>query len=456
MRIRGVPGTVTHRGSALLLTLIFVAMFACMAVALAVASSTNMAISRNRVEIGQSTNLVESGLLLAQREMGGLQVTGATAEEVHACIADHFRTVLADAGMVSAQEITASADGVFFPQMIVPGPDERDGTIELTVVADGGVSANPTITVSSAGRFADAVRSAYYDFHVQSGCRLLSDYGVASRSPVKMSGNARIDGANNDAEGSLYSSSGSATRAIDMGGRSSISGTAAVSADGAQIYTRGSAEIGGERITDAPDHEWPDIDTQQFEQYVENTLTGDSHRNDTLVNIRIPPNTNPTFNGNTDLYGIIYIESPNTVTFNGNASVCGIIVCEEPAVENLSANQLKFNGNLSVSGVENLPRDDSRFDGLRDQAGTFLLAPGYKATFSGNFNTLNGSIVASQFIFSGTAGGTVRGNVLNLSDSSFTLQGNAHLTIDKANAPDYPAGLTRNYSLICVSGSYRE
>jgi len=454
------------RGSALVLTLIFVAMFASLAAALAVASNTNMTIARNRGDINQASSLVEGALLLAQREMGGLRVTGASAEEVHASIAEHFRQALADSAMLSAQDITSNADGVFFPEIIVPGPNGREGTIELTIVSDGGVEASPTITVHATGRFADAVRNAYYDFRVESGYRLLADYGVASRSPIKMRGNARIDGANNDAEGSLYSCSGSVARAIDMRGRSRISGSAAVSAEGAEIYTGPNAEIAGDRITNAPEHEWPGIDTQQFEQYVESTYTGDSGGghgrgrggggdNDTLINVRIPPNTNPTFNGNVDLYGVVYIESPNEVTFNGNANVCGIIVCEEPAVENLEANQLKFNGNLTVSGVEYLP-DDSRFDGLREQTGTFLLAPGYRAKFAGNFSTINGMIVASQFQFSGNAAGTVRGNILNLSDSSFMLTGNAHLTIDKAHASDCPAGLERKYSLVCVTGSYRE
>ena len=444
-----------HRGSAMVLTLIFVALFACLAAALAVASETNFAIARNQVEINQAVNLMESGLFLAQREMGGVQVTGADAGDVHAVLADHFSTAWANTQMMNASAITYDSSGITFPPITLPGPGSRTGTVTLWISAEGGVEDAATVTVTSTGRFGDAVRSAYYDFRVESGYRLLRDYGVASKAPIVMSGKARIDGANDSREGSIYSSAHIQSRAIDLGGTTLVTGNAAVSAAGAEIYASNNADIGGERITNAPDHQWPGVEIEPFEQYVESTLAGNTHDDETLVNIRIPPNTNPTFNGNTQLYGIVYIESPNKVTFNGNAAVCGIIVCEEPAVPNLDANQLKFNGTLSASGVELLPHE-SRYDSLRKETGTFLLAPGYKATFSGNFNTLNGSIVADQVCFSGNIAGTVRGNVLNMSPYNLTMVGDAHVTIDKSNVPDHAAGLTKNYSLVCVSGSYRE
>jgi len=443
-------------GSALLITLIFVALFASMAVALAIASDTNLAISRNRIEIAQARNLVEAGLLLAQREIGGLEVTGSDATEVHASLASHFQAAWANAEMINAAGITANASGVTFPSIRVLGPDGRTGTITLALASDGGVEDSPTITLTSTGQFGGATRTAYYDFNIRSGFRILSDYGLASKSPIVMTGNATIDGANNDAEGSLFSCSDSDGRAIEMKGQSQITGDAAISAPDAEIYVGPNATVGGEQIDNAPDHEWPDVDTAHFEQYVQSTYTGNGREEDgTYTNIRIPPNTNPTFNGNTNLYGVIYIESPNQVTFNGNANICGIVVCEEPAVENFDTNSLTFNGNLTASGVEYLPSDPS-YDGLRDETGTFLLAPGYSAKFNGNFSTVNGYIAAGQLDFTGSASGTVRGGVLNLSDSSFTLGGGAHLTIDKQNADQHPAGFSRRYSLICVSGSYRE
>jgi len=455
MRTWWIRNRTVGNGSALLVTLIFVALFACMAVALAVASESNLAISRNRLDVGQAHNLVETGLCLVQRETAGLNVSGSDAAAVHASLADHFRFAWADAGMVDAYQIASDTEGVTIPTISVLSRDGRTGTVTVTMQADGGVQDSPTITVTSNGQFAGATRTAYYDFHVRSGYSILSDYGLASQAPISLKGGSKVDGANNDTEASLFSCSESDTYGIDMGGSSEITGNAVVSGENVDIRKGGNATIGGEEITGAPDYEWPVPHPTHFAQYVESTYSGNGNEEDaTFSNIRIPAGTNPTFN-NVNLYGVVYIESPNTVTFNGNANICGIVVCEEPTVENFDNNKLTFNGNLTASGVEYLPVD-ARYDGIRNETGTFLLAPGYFAKFNGNFSTVNGYIAAGKLEFTGSASGTVRGGVLNLSDTSLELAGGAHLTIDKVNADQQPAGFTRRYSLICVSGSYRE
>jgi hypothetical protein len=65
-------------------------------------------------------------------------------------------------------------------------------------------------------------------------------------------------------------------------------------------------------------------------------------------------------------------------------------------------------------------------------------------------------MVASEFKFTGNAGGTIRGGIVNLADSSFQITGNANLAIDRQNAVANPAGLSSPYRLVCVSGSYAE
>jgi hypothetical protein len=389
--------------------------------------------------------------------MGGLEVTGSNAAAVHVCLANHFRTAWSDAGMLDSKDIVADTDAVIFPEITVPGPDGRPGTIQIAMRADGGVQDSATITVAATGRFNDATRTAYYDFLVRSGYRIFSDYGVASRSPIEIGGGSIIDGANNDDEGSVYSSSEAATYGVEVKGTSQITGDAAVSGEGVLIDKANNATIGGEQHTDVPDHDWPTPDPTHFEQYVENTYTppeGGEDDPETLSNIRIPAGTNPNFS-NVNLYGVVYVESPNKVTFNGNTNLCGIVVCEEPTVENYNNNKLTFNGNLTASGVEYLP-NDACYDGIRSEKGTFLVAPGFYAEFNGNFTTIQGYVAAGKMKFTGNAAGTVRGGVMNLSDTSLEIAGGAHLTIDKENAEEHPAGFSRRYALVCASGSYRE
>jgi len=80
-------------------------------------------------------------------------------------------------------------------------------------------------------------------------------------------------------------------------------------------------------------------------------------------------------------------------------------------------NKLIFRGNVESRSVGELP-DESQFDGLRDEKGTFLMAPGFKVSFGGNFETLNGAIAANGIEFFGNAGGTIAGSVINYSETA--------------------------------------
>ena len=48
------------------------------------------------------------------------------------------------------------------------------------------------------------------------------------------------------------------------------------------------------------------------------------------------------------------------------------------------------------------------------------------------------------------------GGIVNLSDSTFRMTGNAHLVVDRDNADDHPAGITTHPQLACVTGSDEE
>ncbi|HUU93519.1 MAG TPA: hypothetical protein VM238_20195 [Phycisphaerae bacterium] len=431
-------------------------LFACMAVALATTSNMNLLVSRNRLESNQASALVETGLFMAQKELGGIEVSGDSRADLHAAIASHLREALAlPYASSAAMTIISTADGVTVPPITLTRSDGRTGTIDLAISADGGVRENPTIQIAATGRFGNAVRTAYYNLAVEAGAGgIFGDYGLVSKSPISMMNNATIQGANTDSEGSIFSGSDS-QYAIDMRNNAAVSGDADVTGDDGSIRTLNNASIAGSEAYQVDEPDWPDIDTAGFEQYVEQTVTGDVSGNQTLSNIRIPAGTNPTFDGNITLYGVVYIESPNQVTFKGNTNVCGIIVTEEPAVENLSLNKIDFKGNLTVSGVENLS-DASRYDGLRDQTGTFMLAPGFQATFKKPFGVISGSIAAGQLIFKNKAQGTVRGGLLNLSDAPLTMMNNARVTIDRQNANPCPVGFGSGYSLVCITGSYRD
>jgi len=393
---------------------------------------------------------------LIQKSIGGMFVSGvADAAGMHTLIRDHLAADFAASTMVDTHLITTGPDGVTVPMIALTRADGRQGFVTLSIRSSGGATDSTTVTIASTGNFGSASRAAFYNMTVQRGKTVLADYGIASRGPIQMTGNARVLGADDPADGSILSATYSTTNAIQLTGNVQIAGDAAVVNPDGLIRETGNATVDGQQIIGAAEPEWPQVDISCFKAFATNTYSGGGSGDLTLSNICIPPNTNPTFSGNVVILGVLYIQPPNKVTFSGNASIVGVIVADEPTSDNLTANQIKFTGNVSTAGVQNLPAG-AAYDGLRDLTGSFLLAPGFSTQFSGNFGTINGCMVASEFKFSGNAGGTVVGGIANLRDSVVQVTGNARLVVDRQDPSEHPAGIVSSTRLVCVAGSYAE
>jgi len=445
-----------RRGIALLVTLIFLTLFACLAVAIAASADANLTIAHNRIEGQQALALAGTGLQLIQKSIGGMSVSGVVdAAGMHTLIRDHLAADFATSTMLDTHFITIGPDGVTVPMVALTRTDGRQGFVTLSVEASGGATDSTTVTISSTANFGSARRAASYNMTVQRGNTVMADYGIASRSPIQMTGNATILGADDPADASVLSATYSTTNAIQLNGNVQIAGDAAVVNPDGRIRKVGNVIIGGDQVIGAAEPEWPQVDISCFKPFATHTYSGTGSGDLILSNVRIPPNTNPTFSGNVVILGVLYIQPPNKVTFSGNASIVGVIVADEPTSDNLTANQIKFTGNASSAGVENLPAG-ADYNGLRDLTGSFLLAPGFSTQFSGNFNTINGCMVASEFKFSGNAAGRVLGGIVNLRDSVVQLSGEANLVVDRQDPNEHPAGIVSSTRLVCVSGSYSE
>jgi hypothetical protein len=442
---------------ALLIALIFLAMFSCMAASVTAFSDGSLVAARNETDSRQASALAMTGVELMKQALGGLAVPGTHyAGDMHQAMATQLTTLFANSTMVNSAFITQSLfGGVMVPSFTLTWPDGRTGIIALNVKASGGALDNTTVTIQSIGLFGNASRTVTYNLTVQRGQSILANFGIASKSAISMTGNASVAGANNAAEANLLSATYSTTNAIQLTGNINLAGDAIVCNPLGKVKTTGNIHIGGNQIIGAPEPQWPTVDITPFTPYATNVQSSGSSGNITLTNIRIPPGTNPTFSGNTTINGVVYIQSPNKVSFTGNVTLTGVIVCDTPTVPDLTKNYVKFTGNVQTYGVESLPAG-GQFDGLRSLTGSFLLAPGFAASFTGNSTIVNGCLVASQFSFTGNSGGRIKGGVICLADSQFTMTGNSPLVIDKNGANLSPAGLSSSYKLICVSGSYTE
>src|SRR5258706_571047 len=225
---------------------------------------------------------------------------------------------------------------------------------------------------------------------------------------------------------------------VHFGGGASIGGTS------------NPAEIRADHIhTGVSAPEFPTIDTDAFKAYATNVYSGGT----TLVNVRIPANTNPKFNAGVNIQGVLYIETPNNITFNGNVNVQGVIVTQNNPIGNLSTNILNFSGNVSAQPVNTLPES---FGDLRKLTGSFLLAQGFQANFTGSFGTVNGAIIADKVSFGGNAGGTVMGSIVSLTSNPLTVSGTADVIIASTGTTDYPAGVYFSSRYTALADTYEE
>jgi hypothetical protein len=235
----------------------------------------------------------------------------------------------------------------------------------------------------------------------------------------------------------------------------------------ANVYLQGGkAGIGGETGANAVNHhvtlgvpptEFPIPNPGHFEQYVTNVINSSTNTkaNATYENARIVANTNPNFTGNITLKGVIFIETPNVVNIAGNVNITGIIVGDGSYEDDSGTNQLNITGNAISYPVSALPNEE-KFAGIRNETGTFVLAPGFKASFGGNFNTLSGAIAANGIRFFGNAGGTIHGSVINYSNEEMTLTGNSDLFFNRSGITETPAGFEPEIIVTYVPSSYTE
>ena len=283
------------------------------------------------------------------------------------------------------------------------------------------------------------------------------DFGVATKGPLVLSGNILLYGVNISVESDVYIESLNYNQALEIIGNSQIAGDVKIVNEvGFVTLQGGKAGIGtdenGDIVTGieaiqnhveigVEETNFPIPNASHFEPYVTG-VTIDSSTDlstmTTLDNVRIAAGTNPTFSADTQINGVLFIEQPNTVDFGGNADITGIIVGDGDYTDNSGTNTITFRGSVSSSSAAELP--ESFNADLREETGTFMMAPGFAVSMGGSFGTLNGCIAANGVEFFGNAGGVIGGSVLNYSDEPMILSGNSDLSFNRTGDVEVPDG----------------
>ena len=452
-----------YRGSVLLISMIFVIIFSALAVSIASLSDSNIQIYSSQQKINSALVSAQSGLEILRYYLSSTTISGADpAESRLQTVASTLQSRLETAGIINIIPSYNSATKVItIPDVTISSQSNQT----FNAVINYGDNFD-ILQVTVTGNSQEITRKIKMACEFSTFGSNVFNFGIASKGPLRMQGNVDVEGLNEIIEAEVYIESENYNEALSMEGKSEIAGDVSIVNPIANVSVGESSSIGGESGQDGIDNhvkigvdpiDFPEPDPTAFEQYVESALDPETDTTTNLIleNIRIPANTNPHFSGNVIINGIMYIEAPNIVKFTGNVNITGIIVAEGDLESPSIANQLIFGGNVSSQSVSQLPAEE-RFNGIKQETGTFLLAPGFHASFGGDFDTLNGVIAASGIAFYGNAGGTINGSVVNYGDTPMTLNGNTGLVFNRSGIDENPAGFIPNKVIKFLPGTYSE
>jgi len=455
----------TQKGAAFVISLIVLAILSVWAVAIHSMSGANVQIADNQRKGDSARACAESGTDVLRFWLSGVCMPGTTAASAKFGNLANFMEN--DVGELTANNITADYNG---DDLITIAPVTLNSTMAQNFAAQisdiSAIEPN-TIRVDVTGTYGPISRIVRVNYEFGPRRNPLFDYGVATKGPLNLSGNIEMGGANIELDSGVYIESEDAN-ALSIIGNSSIAGEVDITNPDAVVTLQGGqASIGGETGQAAIDNHvnfdadqvpFPVPNPGYFWPYVQNTYDPNNVLSE-YENVVIPAGTNPVF-GAVTLKGVVFIEVPNVVTFTGNTDITGIIVGNGDLNDNSGTNQIIFLGTVNSYPVTDLPYepqfehpDADRW--LQDEAGTFLMAPGFAASFGGDFETLNGAIAANGIEFFGNAGGTIDGSVINYSPNAMTLSGNNDLYFN-CSATEMPAGFEMDIVLYYDSSSYSE
>lgn len=485
-----------HRpGMTSVLAMLYLVLFASLALGFYTATNTSVQISANERRVRQAMLTAESGMEFMRHVLGNVEVPAKTsADQVWSKLCEQVAAQIDRTPNFGNATITPPPAGVTtwaLPNLKLPGGGEcaviiapKDGSAENIDVTVTGVE--PDLRTDKTQGLDPLRRKIRLTYVKGPRASEIFDYGVASRSAISMSGKAKITGAAGDlARGSVLSATGNPVP-LTMTGNPVISGDFSfTNPSGAPSF--GNGTIAGYKSSESEfanhvhggvrEPAFPSIDSSSFEKFVPKPTdigasviaTNPPSTRKSFTNIRIKANANPSFAAGSVIQGVVFIETPNQITFTGGVTIQGVIVVDQSQYNgNVSSNTIMFGGNITHQGVETLPDAAPFVVTVKDPqgaeqtihlpqlTGSFLLAPGFAVTMTGNSNSVGGTIVTSKLDISGTAGANVKGTVINLDDTAVNMTGTSDIVIRASGSGQYPAGITFGSHFTPLPRSYTE
>ncbi len=450
-----------RRGSVLIISLIFLLVFSALAVSTATLSGTNSQVADNQRKADCARACAESGLDVVRFWLNRVSIPGSTAPSQRLNqIANSLQSELST-NYITNIIIYYNGSTIDIPSVTLNSDTSQSFSATIITID------NDTLQVNVYGTYGSITRIIRVNYGFGTRANTVFDFGVATKGPLSLSGNIELDGVNISVESNAYIESEDSILALSITGNSQIAGEVKiVNPIGIVDLQGGQAGIGGETGQDAIDNhvefgvpptEFPEPYPAYFEPYATNIVDSntDTSSDATFENIIILAGTNPTFSGHVTLKGVVFIETPNVVLFTGTTDMTAIVVGDGDWTDDSATNQISFLGNVQSIPVSELPCEE-QFAELRDETGTFLMAPGFHVSLGGSFTTLSGAIASNGIEFHGNAGGIINGSVINYSNEEMSLSGNNDLYFNRSGIGDVPAGFVPEIILYYDPTSYSE
>lgn len=447
------------RGSVIILVMIFLVLFATLAMGFSAATNLSLHQAQNNYQAQNAQMAAESGLAFMTAHMRVLTINSNDIDNgLLEAMGNNLALLINGSANLNGQFVSVSPTQVVVPSITATSDGHTFHAVLTPSGADG-------VLVSVIGRYGPLTRTVTMRFELQGKRSGVFDYGIASRGKVALWGNTLVDGTQDSVEASILSTKQD-DEAIYVRGNVTVGGDLHASDHDATVSIQGnSAEIGGEtdKYLIYQDHvhigfeepTFPELNTSVLESFAVNTLTDSVQNFTTYENIRIPAGTNPQFGNDVVINGVVFIEAPNTVTFKSDCTINGAIVTEDASDLNIEDCQIIFKSKVDCNGVEALP-NTTQWASLREQTGTFVLAPGFHLDFHGQANAVNGVLAADKLDFHGGVNLNITGSILGLNDLDTTLHGHNEIWVDTPDGDSNPAGFVKVYTMVPNADTYGE
>jgi len=431
-----------RKGMALIIAMIFVVIFAGLGVSIATMSGVNVQVAQNHHNLNGAVSAAQSGQEIVRYLLSRVLISSATPQPQY--LSEIITAVQTDLSDNNIKAVTLNNGGKI---MAITLNSASGQNFEAQLAIDPN---QPTILQASVtGQSGQSSRTITTSYNIQAYEFPIFDFGLATKGPLNFPGNPTIVAANEAWEADMFVESSGNPIAVQVIGNTNFDGEVNIGNAAANVDFGGAVQIAGDIGQAAIDNhvsigaetpEFPEPDTARFLKYATGPVVDSStdlSKGITLVNATIKAGTNPVFEGSVTIQGILFVESPNKVTFGSNVALQGIIVADGDSKNPLPGqNSLDIMGNFASQPYPN----DPEFDAIRQEEGSSIVAPGFSASFSGNFSTLEGVVAVSGAHFSGNMNAQIKGTIINYSGSATVVEGNATMNFDRVNSTKIPAG----------------